>query len=167
LRVQLGLFSVRLCGVALRCISLDEAGHSGCRSASASTVVDRGGASGHPTPHMEKLPFLSFFSLQASSSSTLRFYATHRYVLASRHHDRRLHAYEKFGVLFSPPNPLPCGGVNGLPVRVWRDPTSAISIRKAGPASLYISPPRGERKGGVPVPMGGLLRRLCARQRDT
>lgn len=115
---------------------------------------------------------LSFsFSLQASSSSTLRFYATYRYrvvpgplsdlTIAINMHMRNSE-YSSSYLLPPPPR-----GVIGLPVRVWRDPTSAISIRKAGQVSSYISPPCGERKGRVLVPMGGLLRRLCARKRGT
>jgi hypothetical protein len=87
--------------------------------------------------------------LQASSSSTLRFYATNRYVVdpitTLRSFQITLHAYEKFGVIFNPPRPS-FGECTGLPVRVWRDFTSAIGIRKAGPSLTYISSPVGREK---------------------
>jgi hypothetical protein len=88
------------------------------------------------------LDLFFLFSLQASSSSTLRFYATNRYLLIQfttiRSSDRHF-AYEKFGVLFKSPRPWPPGKVTGLPVRVRRDFTSAIGIRKAGQVSnLHI-----------------------------
>jgi hypothetical protein len=113
-----------LCGcAALRCISFDEAGHSGCRSASASTVVDPGGASADPTLHLEKVAdFRSLPSLL--SSSVVLFNAAflcHTQIRlgfapsrSDRSRDRRLHAYEKFGVLFNPPTPPS-----------WRDEWSA------------------------------------------
>jgi len=94
--------------------------------------------------------FLFLFP-QASSSSTLRFYATNRYVVDESHHIRspdRLFAYEKFGVLFNSPRPWPPGKVTGLPARVRRDFTSAIGIRKAGQVStLYIVSLWDEKKG--------------------
>lgn len=92
-----------------------------------------------------------FFPLQASSSSTLRFYATNRYVVASGplsdltiaiNMHMRNSEYSSSYLLPPPPR-----GVNGLPVRVRRDPTSAISIRKAGQVSfLHISSSWGEKR---------------------
>lgn len=96
-----------------------------------------------------RLRFLSLLFLQASSSSTLRFYATNRYAVDASHHIRsldRLFAYEKFGVLFNSPRPWPPGKVTGLPARVRRDFTSAIGIRKAGQVSTLLSSPCGTRK---------------------
>ena len=98
------------------------------------------------------LDLFLLLSSPASSSSTLRFYATNRYLLIQfttiRSSDRSF-AYEKFGVLFKSPRPWPSGKVTGLPARVWRDFTSAIGIRKAGQvANLHIEP-LGERKRGV------------------
>ena len=98
-----------------------------------------------------RLRFFLFFFPQASSSSTLRFYATNRYAVDASHHIRsldRLFAYEKFGVLFNSPRPWPPGKVTGLPARVRRDFTSAIGIRKAGQVStLYIVSLWDEKRG--------------------
>jgi hypothetical protein len=113
-------------------------------------------------------PFSSLFSLQASSSSTLRFYATNRYAVPSGalsdltiaiNMHMRNSEYSSSYLLPPPPR-----GVNGLPVRVRRDPTSAISIRKAGQVSSYISPPCGERKGSSACSYGRAVAKIvCAK----
>lgn len=63
----------------------------------------------------------------------------------------QLFAYEKFGVLFNLPRSFTFGQRwTGLPVRVRRDFTSAIGIRKAGHGhSIYITSERGRENGCV------------------
>ncbi len=81
---------------------------------------------------------------------------TDRYAWASRPRiyqiaSRSSRAYEKFGVLFNLTirhTLAPQGCDCGLPVRVRRDLTPAIGIRKAGLISdPHTEPPRGVREG--------------------
>lgn len=109
----------------------------------------------------------SLLSSSASSSSTLRFYATNRYLPIQFAH------YQVFGPsLLHMRNseyssnhlrPRPPGWVTGLPVRVRRHSTSAIGIRKAGQVSILHIEPSGERKGESACSYGrAVAKTVCA-----
>src|SRR5213082_940261 len=90
-------------------------------------------------PH-ENSRGLFVFPFQALSSSTPRFYGTNRYLLGDiggivriTFSYRHLFFHMRNSEYSSPRQAL-SSEVPGLPVRVWRELTSAIVIRKAGPA---------------------------------
>jgi len=96
--------------------------------------------------------FLPFSFLQASSSSTLRFYATNRYLLRLRIQILDLpFAYEKFGVLFKTTS-LPSSDGDRSAGDGLACFTSAIGIRKAGrtlPCTFLDPRARGGEVSGV------------------
>lgn len=101
------------------------------------------------------------FFLQASSSTTLRFYASYKYLLYCFVF---IYAYEKFGVIFTftlYSRSLEDGSTgNGLVCF-----TPAIGIRKAGQLAIRVYLARGKTESTF-VSMGEPLRRLCVRKYD-